>query len=214
MKIIRSLNYESKQENIIKDILDLHNKGEDIELDLTYSKGIFYKSGLLNQPKYKVDLYTDGEDIIKCSFTDTPFEDNSISTIMFDPPFVISGKTYKESDDTSCLISKRFTCYYSWEELKESYKGAIEESYRILNDKGLLIVKCQNTISSGKQYFSHYYIMQEAIKLGFYPLDEFILPTKSKITSFGGRWKTQKHAMKYHSYFLVFRKNGKKINYN
>ena len=44
------------------------------------------------------------------------------------------------------------------------------------------------------------------MELGFYPVDEFVLQAKSKITSFGGRWKTQKHAMKMHSYFLVFKK--------
>jgi len=41
MNIIKSINYD--QHEIIKDILQLHNNGEDIECDPTYSKGNFYK---------------------------------------------------------------------------------------------------------------------------------------------------------------------------
>ena len=37
--------------------------------------------------------------------------------------------------------------------------------------------------------------------------------SEARITSFGGRWKTQKHAMKMHSYFLVFKKTKNKVNY-
>ena len=133
---------------------------------------------------------------------------------MFDPPFVIVGKTYKESKEGSCVMAKRFTGYENWQQLKDSYKGALTESYRILEDDGIIIVKCQNTISSGRQHFSHYYVMKTCIELGYYPLDEFVVVAKSKITSFGGRWKTQHHAMKMHSYFLVFKKRKAKVNYD
>ncbi len=40
-----------------------------------------------------------------------------------------------------------------------------------------------------------------------------MLHNKSKMTSFGGRWKTQQHAMKHHSYFLVLKKCNININY-
>ena len=213
MGIIKSLESDLKQEEIIKNILNLHNGGNPIDLDLTYSKGIFYKSGLVQQPKYKVDLNFVGEGIINCSFDNTPFENSSMKSIMFDPPFLITGKTYKDNKKGSSIIAKRFTGYHSWDELKESYKGALRESYRILEDGGLLIIKCQNTISSGKQHFSHFFVLKTALELGFYPLDEFVLQAKSKLTSFGGRWKTQKHAMKHHSFFLCFRKIKNKVSY-
>ncbi len=132
---------------------------------------------------------------------------------MFDPPFVISGKSWDKSMDGSCKISKRFGAYYNWDELKDHYTNSLCEFYRLLVKDGLLIFKLQNTISSGKQHFSHYYVIKEAINYGFYPIDEFVLLAKSKMTAFGGRWKVQRNAMKYHSYFLVFRKTPCKIDY-
>ena len=211
--MIKSLQPDLKQDEIIKNIIDLHNEGKPIELDLTYSKGVFYKSGLVEEPKFKIDLNYIGENIINCDFTNTPFEDETVESIMFDPPFLITGKTYKENKEGSSIIAKRFTCYYNWEELKQSYIGALKESFRLLKKDGILIVKCQNTVSSGKQHFSHFLVLKTAIELGLYPIDEFVLQAKSKITSFGGRWKTQKHAMKMHSYVLVFKKTKNKVNY-
>jgi len=215
MEIIKS--HSNSQYEIIRDILRLHNMSLKIELDPTYSKGIFYKNskGLVEEPVYKFDLTPQTEDTVQSSSDNLPLENSSIRSIMFDPPFVISGKTVNDSKEGSCKISKRFGSYFSYEELKNHYRDSLVEFHRILKPEGLLIFKLQNVISSGKQHFTHYFVMKEALKIGFYPLDEFVLISKSKMTSFGGRWKTQQHAMKYHSYFLVFRKTQKKsINYD
>lgn len=212
MKIIKSVG--SKQTEIIQDILDLHNEGNPIDLDLTYSKGVFYKDGAVKEPKLKLDLTPQTEDTIQGSSNNTPFDSESMSCIMFDPPFVIAGKTYKTNDENSSRIAKRFSAYENYNQLKEHYASTLKECYRLLKDNGIVIMKLQNTVSSGKQHMTHYFTMQEAIKLGFYPKDEFVLLSKSKMTSFGGRWKTQQHAMKYHSYFMVFKKNKRKIDYD
>ena len=59
---------------------------------------------------------------------------------------------------------------------------------------------------------SHVFVMNEAVKAGFYPKDLFILLAKNRITA---DWQTrnQKHARKFHSYFWVFEKNGKEVMY-
>ena len=41
--------FDNEQE-LIKSILEIHNNGEDIELDPMYNKGMFYKN-TLNKPK-------------------------------------------------------------------------------------------------------------------------------------------------------------------
>lgn len=211
MEIIRSINY--KQEEIINNILQLHNNGDDIDLDCTYSKGVFYKDGQINEPKYKSDLEPINDDIIKADSSNLPFEDNSMKCIIFDPPFIISGKTYKKSKEGSCKIAKRFSGYENYNQLKNHYYNTLKETYRLLNNNGILIMKLQNTVSSGKQHFTHYFTLKSALEIGYYPKDEFILLSKSKMTSFGGRWKTQKHAMKYHSFFLVFQKRNNNVDY-
>ena len=88
----------------------------------------------------------------------------------------------------------------------------MQEFYRILRDDGILIFKCQDKISSGKQYLSHYFIIQEAIKLGYYPKDFFVLLAKNRIVA-DWQLKNQKNARKFHSYFIVFQKTDKQIKY-
>ena len=208
MEIVKSINYS--QEEIIKDIIKLYLP-EGIECDATYSKGVFYKN--IEEPKLKFDLVPQKEGVIQADCRNLPLKDSSLNSIMFDPPFLISGKGFNNTKEGSCIISKRFSAFETWQELKNLYKDSLVEFSRLLKDKGILIFKCQDTISSGKQHLSHVYIINEAIKAGFYPKDLFVLMAKSKITSFGGRWKTQRHAMKYHSYFLILQKINRKINY-
>lgn len=210
-KIIKSIS--NSQYEIIDDILQLHNNGNGIDLDCTYSKGVFYKNGVIKEPTYKTDKYPQTEDTVLSESHCLPFEDASMNCIMFDPPFVITGKTYKNNKEGSSIIAKRFSGYENYKELKEHYSSSLLELHRLLKDGGTCIFKLQNTVSSGKQHMTHFFVMTEAIKLGFYVKDEFVLHSKSKITSFGGRWHTQQHAMKYHSYFLVLRKCKNKIDY-
>ena len=86
------------------------------------------------------------------------------------------------------------------------------EFYRILKNDGILIFKCQDKISSGKQYMSHCFIHDEAVKLGFYPKDMFVLLAKNRIVA-NWQLKNQKNARKFHSYFWVFEKTNKRILY-
>ena len=88
----------------------------------------------------------------------------------------------------------------------------MKEAYRILKDDGILIFKCQDKVSSGKQYMSHAFIMDEAVKIGFYPKDLFILLAKNRLVA-DWQTKNQKNARKFHSYFWVFQKCNKKIEY-
>jgi len=50
-------------------------------------------------------------------------------------------------------------------ELHTFYINALKEFYRILDKNGILIFKCQDKVSSGKQYLSHVFIINEAEKL-------------------------------------------------
>lgn len=210
--IIKSVN--NSQEQIIKDILDLHSENKVIDIDLTYSKGQFYKSELVPQPTIKQDLNPQTYDTIQCSSENTPHEDGSMQTIMFDPPFVIAGKTYKDNVDGSSKNAKRFGAYENYEQLKSHYYNTLKECYRLLKGNGILIFKLQNTVSSAKQHWTHFFVLKTAMEMRYYLKDEFVLHNKSKMTSFGGKWHTQQHAMKHHSYFLVLKKSVNKVNYN
>lgn len=194
--MIKSISY--KQDEIIQNIIELHTG--DIELDPTYSTGNFYKSGKVKQPTIKSDLIPTSDDIIEADAKNLPFEDSSIQTIMFDPPFV-AGHTKQAPTG---IIGKRFHGFRYVPDLWEWYDECILEFYRLLKPGGFLIFKCQDTVSSGKQWFSHIHIVNEAEKAGFYTKDLFVLNAKNRIQ--GHNHQVQKHARKFHSYFLVFEK--------
>ena len=131
---------------------------------------------------------------------------------MFDPPFLATtGKSLNGTDDNN-FINKRFGVYPSEKELHRFYIDSMLEFHRILKENGILIFKCQDKVSSGKQYLSHVFIINEAIKIGYYPKDMFILVAQSRLVA---QWqvKNQKNARKFHCYFLVFEKSNKKIEY-
>lgn len=195
--IIKSISYDQKE--IIKNIINLYCPN-GIDLDCTYSKGAFYKNSPYDEPIYKSDLNPQYEDVIRASATSLPFENGMLNSIMFDPPFIISGT----DKPTTGIIRKRFGDYRTMKDLFEFYDSALKEFYRVLSKGGILIFKCQDTVSSGKQFLSHVNIINYAEKIGFYTKDLFILLAKSRLI--GHNHKVQKHARKFHSYFIVFEK--------
>jgi hypothetical protein len=208
--IIKSISYE--QSEIIKSILQLHVPNKTIDCDITYSKGNFYKNTGIPKPQYKFDINPQTEDTVQADAKNLPLEQNSMNCIIFDPPFLATtGKSLKE-DDKSNKINKRFGVFPSEIELHQFYIDVLTETNRILKDNGILIFKCQDKVSSGKQYISHCFIWQEAIKAGYYPKDLFVLLAKNRIVA-DWQLKNQKNARKFHSYFWVFEKNKKTIKY-
>ena len=77
---------------------------------------------------------------------------------------------------------------------------------------GILIFKCQDKVSSGKQYMSHVFIVNTAVETGFYPKDLFVLLAKNRLVA-DWQARNQKHSRKFHCYFIVFQKCGTRIDY-
>ena len=206
--MMKSISYDEQE--IIQWILKLHCK-TDIELDATFSKGNFYK-GNFKEPAYKFDINPQVKGVKKANAENLPLEDCSVNTIMFDPPFLATkGKSLKE-DNSSNKINKRFGVYPTEKELHRFYIKALKEFHRILKDKGILIFKCQDKVSSGIQYMSHIFIINEAEKIGFYCKDLFILLAKNRLVA-DWQLRNQKNARKFHCYFLVLKKCSKKVLY-
>lgn len=111
---ITSISFSNDE--IIENIMLLHGI-ERFDLDCTYSIGHFWEN--LPQPKYKSDLLPKRKDIIEASSDNLPFESESMKSIMFDPPFVIAGETYKDNDKGSSIIAKRFEGYKDFTDFNE-----------------------------------------------------------------------------------------------
>ena len=203
--VISTLNFDQHQ--IIRDIQKLYVP-EGFELDPTYSKGVFYKGEGIIDPPLKYDLYPINDQIKEASADELPFADNSISSIMFDPPFM-AGYT-KEKDGKTAVTGEMGTRFHGFRYVKDIWKWydqCLVEFTRILKPGGILAFKCQDTVSSGRNWFSHTYVMNKAVEKGLYPKDMFVLAAKNRMI--GTNHGNQKHARKFHSYFWVFEKTSR-----
>ena len=81
--IIKSISYE--QDEIIIDIMQLYCDNS-FDVDLTYSTGNFYKN--IIDPKLKFDINPQVYDVIPSDYICIPLKDNSVTSLMFDPPLL------------------------------------------------------------------------------------------------------------------------------
>ena len=193
------------QEDIIRSITTLYCP-DGFDCDPTYSKGQFYKT--IPKPRLRFDIEPETDDCVAADCRHLPLEGESLNTLMFDPPFVAAQPT----GEATGIITKRFGYYKNVQtELWGMYHEALKEFYRVLKVGGVLVVKCQDTVDSGKQCLSHVEIINTALMLGFYPKDLFILLARNRLI--GDTHGNQQHARKYHSYFIVFIKQQSPVKY-
>ena len=93
----------------------------------------------------------------------------------------------------------------------ELYADAGREAWRVLRDRGVLIVKCQDEVCSNRQRLTHVEIINAYEDQGFVVEDLFVVVrTNSPGVS---RVVRQVHARKNHSYFLVLWKRSDKSSW-
>jgi len=195
-EVIKSV--QNNDRDILIAIKQLYLNGENFDLDPCYSTGKFYKD--LEKPLYKMDKFSCNKNIIQNDILNgIPLPNNSINSIVFDPPFMF-GKHGKTDEN---IMTKRFTMFDSWKDLEKMYKKSLSEFYRIIKKGGIVAFKCQDYTDS-KTTLTHCFIHNWAIEIGFNVEDLFIM-----VFSGGRIWNSklkQRHARKYHSYWFVFKK--------
>lgn len=209
--------YVSGNAEVFPHILDLHVPQGSIVADVTYSKGVFWKN-------VKSGLYdlkaTDLKTGVDCR--NLPYENESIDCVVFDPPYM-EGLFRKSQDQlagngTYAAFRNHYSNGQEKEENTPKWHAAVTDLYfkagleakRVLKDNGVFIVKCQDEVSANRQNLTHVEIINEYEKNGFYTKDLFVVVRQNKPAI--SRLKTQKHARKNHSYFLVFIKLPEKTS--
>lgn len=194
---MRYLSVFNKDEDILKAISDIHLKGKWFDADITYSKGVFYNN--IEKPKYMSDLIPLYDFVKKDDATELKtYKDNSLDSIVFDPPFLFRNRKSGNNDK----ISARFSYFKSYEELFDMYKKSIIAIYNKLNKNGILAFKCQD-MTDGKFYCTHNDIINFALNNKFVLKDIIIKATTKKIQRDA---KQQNCVAKVHSYWIIFKK--------
>lgn len=128
--VIKSISFS--EEEIFQSIHLLHAP-DWFELDPTYSTGSFYKKYAIPEPEYRMDIFPQREGVVQCSAETLPFEDGSIKSICFDPPFLADQRAPGNKDS---IITKRFTSFKNIKELWEWYYLCLVEFKRVLEPGG------------------------------------------------------------------------------
>ena len=202
---IRSVSYS--QDEILSWIIRLYIPSGAFELDPTFSQGGFYRSGTIIRPSLCFDILPICDGVREADCRALPLPDSAIASMIVDLPFLATtGASLKTPDGNK--INRRFSVCASETELNALYQAALHEAWRVLKPGGVLVMKCQDKVSGGKQYMMHCSLFEWARDIGFETLDLFILLAKARLIA---NWqRNQKHARKYHCYFWVFQKSMKR----
>lgn len=206
--------YVDGNENIFPRILSLHVPTGARVADVTWGRGVFWK-------KVPADAYeVHGTDIstgVDCM--NLPYQNDSFDCLVLDPPYMEGFYRKQNAHKAGSGTHSSFSSAYSngdeinrdtenagtkkWHAaVTDVYFKAGREAHRVLHKKGVLIVKCQDEVSAGKQWLTHVEIINQYEKIGYYLKDLFVVVRTNKPSV--SRLKKQVHARKNHSYFLVF----------
>ncbi len=207
--------YVRNNEELFPMILSLYVPVGSHIADVTYGKGVFWKK--VNQNNYTL-YFSDIKTGIDCR--NLPYDDKSMDCVVIDPPYMeglyrrksnhLAGNgtfsSFREaySDGSVYTPEKNAPKYH--DAVLAMYYAAGKEALRVLKDKGILIVKCQDEVSANKQRLTHVEIINEYMKYGLIVEDLFVMVRNNKPNI--STLKKQVHARKNHSYFLVFRKTN------
>ena len=222
---------------VFADVAALHLPLGACVADVTYGKGVFWQqipkgnyelsfSDL--DAKIALDARHEVEVRTGVDARALPFEDESLGALVFDPPYMEGLFRPQTQHLAGSGTHSAFRAHYSngavtsqqgedgealpkWHEaVLDLYLKSAREAWRVLKAKGIYIVKCQDEVSANKQRLTHVELISACESLGFYTKDLFVVVRANRPTI--SRLKTQVHARKNHSYFLVFQKTKTSVS--
>lgn len=193
---------------VFEQIMRLHVPKGSVIADVTFGKGVFWKNIKAGQYVLHASDMKTGTDCRKL-----PYQDGSHDCVVLDPPYMEGLFRRSKSHLAGAGTYSAFREHYSngaetsdgpkyHAAVLDLYFKAGNEAHRVLRDKGVLIVKCQDEVSANQQRLTHIEIINEYAKTGFYAKDLFVVVRQNRPGV--SRVLKQEHARKNHSYFIVF----------
>jgi hypothetical protein len=166
-------------------------------LDATYGLGAFWNCYTPTE-LYSNDLYTPAT--YSYNFTDFPPEwENKWDTTVFDPPYKLNGTPSQGQIDKAYGVHKKATLQ---ERMNLIIEGA-KECHRITKDKGFILIKVQDQVSSGKMHFQTDAVSCTLGKLGATKIAQMHLLRNPRPQPEG---RSQIHPRSNFSTLMVFKK--------
>ncbi|MFA5868015.1 MAG: hypothetical protein WC891_08715 [Actinomycetota bacterium] len=193
------------------DILRLYVPEGSVIADVTFGHGWFWK--LVDNSKYTV-LASDLSDRIfnpqvhafdeflrfQADMTRLPYRDGSLDVIVIDPPYGQGSTTGRKTSLARCYSLKSGN---GPADIYEMYLRCRLSARRVLKRGGLAIIKCQDMVNNGTQFWFHCDIWEDWKATGWEPVDLFLMvQDRTPIM----RHDHQVHARKNHSFWWIMRK--------
>lgn len=196
--------YAGNNAFVFPKILQLYAKPESRILDMTFGHGNFWRDVDVEGCKFEVvtnDLFMEGVEIdTHHDFRKTPFPSDSFDMCILDPPYL------RTNNASSSIMGKdynnRLVNLKTNQEVVAYYLEGAREACRLLVAGGVLILKCQDEVESGKQRLTH----AALINLEGFVIEDLFVVTPPNKPLMSANQRLQQHARKNHSYFLVHRK--------
>jgi len=210
--------YQADSSELFPRILDLHvDEGARIA-DVTHGTGVFWQNVDTDERNLELitsDIERKTDDLtVLGDCRSLPFDSNSLDCMVLDPPYAegyyrrnkeqLAGNGSHESFRETYAGHREYDGAGKYHRaVLDSYFDGGREAKRVLKEKGVLIIKVMDEVSSNTQELTHVQVTNfYERELDFYSKDLFIQVRKEKPTVVG--MNKQVHARKNHSYFMVF----------
>ena len=192
---------------LIADVARLYIPYEARVLDMTFGSGAFWRDLESRRWFYLTanDLYSKDAEYDD-DLAHTHFRPETFDIVVLDPPYKSGGGhspgPMVEQYGLNAIKSDTPSGHGNAKAVWRLYEDGFLEAYRILKPNGLLWVKCQDFVESGRQHWFHIELYRLALIMGFSVKDLFTLTTQV------GRMRhlSQHHARKNVSYLWVLEK--------
>ena len=183
-----------REEDVLDGIAKLYLPAPSFDADMTYSQGGFYRH--FPPPRLKFDIAPQFDDVRPLHEFDE-LADGSLGSVVIDLPF------FAGSNPGKLYYAGRYGQFNTAEELLRTHADMMSRAAQKLAPKGILVVKTQPFLYSERQVWTNHHVYNIAGELNLEMVDEFVLINPKRMLHVVGQ---QKHARRFHVYFLCFRK--------